>query len=108
MKYLYCCVLFFILCGTWGCRKSPSHRHNSQQMEYEPIKSIADREKFQEDNNSSNDYVRQIVCDVSSISNIEKIKLPAICDNKGYMLLNRRGYTILYDVKNKIPHWVAW
>lgn len=37
---------------------------------------------------------------------ITDLELPAIAPED--IILRRAGYTTCYDVKNKIPHWVAW
>ena len=38
----------------------------------------------------------------------EQIEIPAPLKGKSEIILTRKGYTVSYNVDNKIPNWVAW
>lgn len=38
----------------------------------------------------------------------KKIELPKPLNDRSELILHRKGYTVSYNSKNKIPNWVAW
>ena len=41
-------------------------------------------------------------------ADMSKIEIPVITNGKQGQILQRTGYTLSYDAKNKTPQWVAW
>ena len=38
----------------------------------------------------------------------DNIEIPALKKDKNEIILNRKGYSVSYNIENKIPNWVAW
>lgn len=44
----------------------------------------------------------------TSIFSTKKLEIPQFTKERSEVILSRKGYTVSYNSKNKIPNWVAW
>ena len=92
MKYKYIFVLTSILLVMHSSREAPA-RGNTRNGHHERKEIVIAKEgKVEKQQQISYDG----------------IELPAYKSSRDNLLLNRKGYTTLYNIKNRIPNWVAW
>lgn len=94
MRVLSYLLLLCIIFGMHSCREAPA-RGNSRK-EYREKKIISEKTKDRQINNN-----RQVYSGSA-------IEIPAYKGSDNCILLKRKRYTTLYNIKYKIPEWVAW
>lgn len=92
MKHIYFLLLPSILLLMQSCREAPA-RGNTRNGHHER-KEIVIAKKGKVEKQQQISY--------------EGIELPTYKSSKDNIILNRKGYTTLYNIKNRIPNWVAW
>lgn len=93
MRIVSCLITISIICGIYSCREAPA-KGNSRQEYCESKRKNGNTKVF--------DVGRKKIYSVSAI------EIPAYTESNNKILLSRKRYKTLYNIKNKIPDWVAW